>query len=160
RNINLTGTATLSTTNATGGGITLTAAEGLPNFPTGGIGVGPMSSNTAINTRANNSTITVNAGTTAGKGGANTPARAKAHTRAVNVKSFTGSIVDGNGSSNNVTGGAINLSAGGAAGINLDVITTTPATAGVKATTTNGNITLRSTQQLQVDNISAGTTND
>jgi hypothetical protein len=93
-------------------------------------------------------------------GGDITLAVLNAGTGAVNVKSFAGSILDGNGSTNNVTGGAINLSAGGLAGINVDVITNTPATAGVTATTTNGNITLRSTQQLQVDSINAGTTND
>jgi hypothetical protein len=162
RDINITGTnTTLSTTNATGGAISVTSAEGLPNFPTGGTGVVTMSSSAVIDTSANNSTITVKAGTTSGAGGDITLGTLNANTGAVNVKSFAGSIVDGNGSgTNNVTGGAINLSAGGASGINLDVITSTPATAGVTATTSSGNITLRSTQQLQVDNISAGTTND
>jgi hypothetical protein len=161
RDVNVTGiNTTLATTSATGGAITVTSAEGLPNFPTGGTGVVTMGSSTSVDTSANNSTITVDAGTTAGTGGDITAAVLNANTGAVNVKSFSGSIVDGNASANNVTGGAINLSAGGAAGINLDVITSTPATAGVVATTISGNITLRSTQQLQVDSISAGTTND
>jgi hypothetical protein len=161
RDVNITGTNTkLSTTSATGGAITVTSAEGLPNFPTGGTGAVIMGSTTSIDTSANNSTITVDAGTTAGTGGDITVAVLNANTGAVNVKSFNGSIVDGNASANNVTGGAIGLGAGGAAGINLDVITSTPATAGVAATTTSGNITLRSTSQLQVNSISAGTTND
>jgi hypothetical protein len=56
-----------------------------------------------------------------------------------------------------VAGGAITLTAAGAGGINLIVATNTPATAGVTATTTNAPIVLASTQQLQVDNINAGT---
>jgi hypothetical protein len=162
RDVNITGTnTTLATTNATGGAISVTSAEGLPNFTTAGTGVITMSASAAIDTSANNSTITVDAGTAAGSGGDVTLALLTANTGAVYVRSFNGSIVDGNGSgTNNVTGGAINLSAGGSSGINLDVITSTPATAGITANTTSGNITLRSTQQLQVDSISAGTTND
>ncbi len=161
RDVSLTGTTTLSTTSATGGAISVTAAENVPGSTTGGTGAVTMGSGTSIDTSANNSTITVDAGTTAGQGGDITVGLLKAGTGAVNVKSFAGSIVDGNGSGTlNVTGGALNLSAGGASGINLDVATVTPATAGVTATSTGGNIALRSTQQLQVDNVSAGTAND
>ena len=56
-----------------------------------------------------------------------------------------------------VAGGAITFTAAGAGGINLGVVTSTSATAGVTATTTNAPIVLTSISQLQVDNINAGT---
>src|SRR5207244_9286418 len=59
----------------------------------------------------------------------------------------------------NVTGGAINLQSDGAAGINLDVFTSTPLTAGLTATTTNDPITIRgqNNTQLQITSVNAGT---
>jgi hypothetical protein len=159
--VSLAGTTTLSTTSADGGGITVTAAENLPGgFSARPAGAVTMAGGTRIDTSANNGTITVDAGTSAGNGGDITLTAVDANTGAVNVQSFNGSILDGNGVANNITGGAIDLSAAGASGINLDVLTTTPATAGVTATSTGGNIALRSTQQLQVDNVNAGTSND
>src|SRR5439155_5939200 len=115
----------------------------------------------SVVTSANNSTITIDAGTVAGQGGDITLGAVNAGTGAVNVKSFAGSILDGNGpGANNISGGAINLSADGASGIDLDVATTTPATAGITATTSNDPITLRSTGQLQVNSINAGPSGD
>jgi fibronectin-binding autotransporter adhesin len=78
---------------------------------------------------------------------------------AVNLQAVTGAITDANGAGvTNVTGGAIKLLADGAAGINLDVFTTTPATVGLTATTTNDPIVIRgqNNTQLQIANVNAG----
>lgn len=159
RDIVIAGTLTKVSTPAGGGAIAMTAGRG-------GTGVLSMASDATVTTAANNSAITMNSGTGAGTGGDITLATVTAGTGPVNagpvnVRSFAGSILDGNGAGTaNVTGGAIALQSDGATGINLDVVTATPATAGVTATTSNDPITLRSQGQLQVTNVNAGATGD
>jgi fibronectin-binding autotransporter adhesin len=149
----------VATTSATGGAITLTAARNLPGFVTSGAGVISMANGSTISTAANNSAITMDAGQVLGNGGDVTLATVTAGTGPVNVRSFNGSLLDINGAGvTNVTGGAIDLQAEGAAGINEDVFTSTPLTAGLTATTSNDLITIRgqNNTQLQITNVNAG----
>ena len=148
------GTATATVSTGTGAGaITLTAGRA-----TGGTGGVTMASGSVISTAANNSAITIKAGTAAGSGGDITLATVTAGTGPVIVQAFSGSIADANGpGTGNVTGGLITLSADGAAGIDLDITTATPLTAGVIAVTTDDPINLRSDGLMQVGSINAGT---
>ncbi len=166
----LTGTATLSTTSASGGAVTVIVGENLANFPINTFIIGglEMAANSAISTAANNSAINITVNvqpvmlltfpSSVATPSANiTVAVIDAGTGPVNLLSTTGSIADANGSGTlNVTGGAIGLTAIGI-GINLDVNTTTPTTAGVTANSNNSPITLRSAGHLQVTSINAGT---
>jgi hypothetical protein len=157
RDVSFTGTGQLVTSTGNGRQIIATAAEDLPGSPTTGNGVFSMAAGTALDTSANNSTITVNVGGRAGQGGDATLATLNAGTGNVAVTAFTGNIVDGNGAgNNNITGGAISLIANGFNGIDTDVITSLPATKGVSATDLKGPISLRSTVQMQVDTVNAG----
>jgi hypothetical protein len=138
---------TVGNLNTGGGDVSLTA---------GTTDVGDLSAQNVLTGGSGNITLQA----TNAAGGDVTLAALDAGTGAVNVTSVAGSILDRNGAANNITGGTINLSAGGLAGINLDVIADTPATAGVTATATNAPIVLRSTSQLQVDSINAGAMGD
>ncbi len=165
-NKDVTLAAALSTTGASGGPITVISAESLAGSVSAGNGAVKMNAGSSLNTSSSNSAITVQAGGAAGQGSDVTLTTANAGTGPVNVTAFVGNIVDGNaaivGSNTanalNVTGGAITLTANGFTGINLDVLTATPGTAGVTATDPNGPITLRSSSanQLQVNAVTSG----
>jgi hypothetical protein len=153
-------TAVVSTTAANGGGITFTAARDLPGSTTSKAGVVSMANGSTITTSANNSPITIDAGQAALAGDDISLSTVNAGTGAVNVQTFHGSIADANApGTTNVTGGAINLQADGPLGIDLDVFTDSPTTAGLTATTTNDPISIRgqANTQLQITNVNAGT---
>src|SRR5262249_10970334 len=107
-----------------------------------------------------NSAITINAGQVLGNGGDITLATVTAGTGAVNVRAFAGSLLDANAAGvTNVTGGAIHPQSEGSSGINEDVFTSAPATAGLTALTSNDPIVIRgqNNTQLQITNVNAGT---
>jgi hypothetical protein len=160
RDVTLTAGGHLVTSTTNGRQILVTSAEDLPNSPTTGTGVVNMANGTSLDTSANNSAITVNAGDRLGRGGDATLATLNAGTGNDSVTAFVGNIIDGNGAGTpNVTGGAITLTANGTTGIDSDITTKAPATAGVTATDPFGPISLRSAGQMQVTNVNAGTNN-
>ena len=153
--------AVVATTAANGGAVTINAgADVSATLTTTGAGGVTMANGSVISTAANNSTITINAGKGAGTGDDIVLSAVTAGTGVVNVRAFKGSIADANGpTTTNVSGGAISLQADGSLGIEADVFTATPGSAGVTAATTNDPITLRgqANTPLQIQNVNAGT---